>query len=471
MVSMLDRFADGTNRLAHAWNAFKDNPDPKPGGRSSGFGGFGSSGVNPSRTRLVSTGDRSIISSIYTRIGIDTASVSMNHVYLDDNKRYLRDANSGLNNCLTLKANIDQDARAFRQDIAMTLFDKGVIGIVPVDTSDQPLTSGSYDILSLRVGEIINWYPRHVRVRVYNDKKGLREDITMPKSVVAIVENPLYSVMNEPNSTLQRLLRKLNLLDSIDEAASSGKLDLIIQLPYVVKNDTRKQQAEERARDIEQQLKGSKYGVAYTDGTEKITQLNRPVENNMLAQIELLTGMLYSQLGLSPTVFDGTADEKTMVNYYNRTIEPILGAIALNMKATFLTKTAISQGQSIQYWRDPFNLLTIEDLGNIVDKLSRNEILTGNEIRALIGFKPSTDPNADKLLNKNLPIQSQSAMEALANQQGDSAAQVAAATAVYPQKSVAGQPQSPGQTTVTQVKPLAITSGSSPLDTPVSALS
>lgn len=448
MVTLFDRFADGTNRLAHAWNAFVNNPDPKP--RNSGFGGFSNSGANPSRTRLIVSGDRSIISSIYTRIGIDVASISMYHVYLDDNKRYLRDANTGLNNCLTLQANIDQLARAFRQDIAMTLFDKGVIAIVPVDTSDTPLLSGSYDILSLRVGEIINWYPRHVRVRVYNDKKGIREDITMPKSVVAIIENPLYSVMNEPNSTLQRLLRKLNLLDTIDEASGSGKLDLIIQLPYVVKNDTRKQQAESRAKDIEQQLKGSKYGVAYTDGTEHITQLNRPVENNMLAQVELLTGMLYSQLGLSSTVFDGTADEKTMLNYYNRTIEPILGAIAESMKANFLTKTARTQGQSVEYFRDPFKLLAIEDLSEIADKLTRNEILTSNEFRALIGFKPSSDPNADKLLNKNLPIQAQPAgalPPGVPNQQG-----------LVP-------------TEMTQPQPLAITAGPSPLDTPVSELS
>jgi Phage portal protein len=454
VVSMFDRFANGANRLAHAWNAFINTPDNVPATRS--FGGFSNSGMNPSRTRLVATGDRSIISSIYTRISIDFAAVSLEHVYLDPNKHYLRDAISGLQNCLTLQANIDQGARAFRQDIAMSLFDKGAIAIVPVDTSDAPLRSGSYDIRTMRVGEIINWYPRFVRVRVYNDNKGMREEITLPKSVVAIVENPLYSVMNEPNGTLQRLLRKLNLLDTIDEASSSGKLDLIIQLPYVVKDQTRKDQAEARARDIENQLKNSKYGVAYTDGTEKITQLNRPVENNMLAQIELLTGMLYSQLGLSPTVFDGTADEKTMLNYYNRTIEPILGAVQESMKGTFLTKTALSQGQSIEYYRDPFKLLTIDDLGNVVDKLSRNEILTGNEIRALIGFKPSSDPNADKLLNKNLPVQAQPAGGAIA-----APTQAPVDLGEVPNTPVGARPASP--------QPLAITAGA-PAPTPQSAV-
>lgn len=407
MASIFEHMASGMNRLAHAWNAFINKPNQK--GSSQGYGGTYSGGTNPSRNRLTSSTDRSIISSLYTRIGIDMAAISLNHVYLDENHRYLRDTNSGLSNCLTLKANIDQGARAFKQDMAMSLCDKGVIAIVPVDTSDQPLRSGSFDIFSMRVGEVINWYPRHVRLRVYNDITGRKEELTLPKTVVAIVENPLYSVMNEPNSTYQRLIRKLNLLDSVDEATSSGKLDIIIQLPYVVKNEARQQAAENRARDIEAQLKGSKYGVAYTDGTERITQLNRPAENNMLAQIQYLTGLLYSQLGLSETVFDGTADEKTLLNYYNRTIEPILAAIAESMRATFLTKTARSQGQSIEYYRDPFKLLAISDLADLADKLTRNEILSSNEFRSLIGFKPSTDPNANKLLNKNLPVQSQPA--------------------------------------------------------------
>jgi hypothetical protein len=399
--------SSGLDRLAHAWNAFIDLPDQK--GLRNGTGSYLSAGGNPSRSQLSTNMDRSIIGSLYSRIGIDAAAVELSHVYLDDNKRYLKDAKSGLNNCLTLKANIDQGARAFRQDMAMSLCDRGVIAIVPVDTSDVPMPSGSYDIFSLRVGEIINWYPRHVRVRLYNDLLGKKEELTLPKSMVAIVENPLYSVMNEPNSTYKRLLRKLNLLDSVDEAASSGKLDIIIQLPYVIKNQTRQDQADQRARDIEAQLKGSKYGIAYTDGSERITQLNRPAENNMLSQIQYLTGMLYSQTGLSESVFDGTADEKTLLNYYNRTIEPILAAIAESMKANFLTKTARSQGQSIEYRRDPFKLLTISDIGDLGDKLTRNEILTSNEMRSLIGFKPSTDPNADKLLNKNLPVQSQPA--------------------------------------------------------------
>jgi hypothetical protein len=393
------------NRLAHAWNVFVNLPDQTK--VRTGYGGFGSAGGNPSRVRLSTTNDRSIITSVYTRVGIDAAAINMSHVYLDENKRYLKDANSGLNNCLTLRANIDQGARAFRQDIVMSLFDKGTIAIVPVNTSDMPLPSGSYDIYSLRVGEIIAWYPRHVRIRLYNDITGKKEEITMLKSTVAIVENPLYSVMNEPNSTYQRLLRKLNLLDAVDEVAASGKLDIIIQLPYVVKNDTKREQADQRARDIESQLKGSKYGVAYTDGTEKITQLNRPAENNMLAQVKFLTGMLYSQLGLTESVFDGTADEKTLLNYYNRTIEPVLGAIAEAMKYIFLTRTARTQGQSIEYYRDPFKLLGIQDLAELADKLTRNEILTSNEFRSLLGFKPSTDPNADKLLNKNLPVQAQ----------------------------------------------------------------
>lgn len=410
MASVFDRVSLTRDRLAHAWNAFVNTQDTDT--VRMGFGGSVVATANPGRNRISTAGDKTIMSSIYTRISIDFASVEMNHVYLDDNKRYLKDAASGLNNCLTVQANIDQGGRQFRQDMCMTLLDKGYIAIIPVDTSDNPLPSGTYDIFTLRIGEIISWYPRNVRVRAYNDITGKKEDITLPKSVVAIVENPLYAVMNEPNSTYQRLLRKLSLLDAVDEAASSGKLDIIIQLPYVVKNQTKQEQAEQRARDIEQQLKGSKYGVAYTDGTERITQLNRPAENNMLAQVQYLTTQLYSQLGLAPSVFDGTADEKTLLNYYNRTIEPLLGAVAEAMKRSFLTKTARTQGQSIEFYRDPFKLLAISDLAELADKLTRNEILTSNEFRALMGYKPSKDPQADKLLNKNLPLQSQQAVNA-----------------------------------------------------------
>lgn len=405
MVSLFDRLAAGANRLAHAWNAFSNPSAQVASADRVSYGGYTGLAGRPDRTRLNPAYDRSIISSIYTRLAMDVAAVTMNHVYLDENKHYIRDANSGLNNCLTLQANIDQGGRAFRQDIAMTLFDKGVIAIVPVDTSDAPLLSGSWDIYTMRVGEVVQWYPQFVRVRLYNDRTGVKDEVTLPKNMVAIVENPLYAVMNEPNSTLKRLLRKLSLLDTIDEAASSGKLDLIIQLPYTVKNETRKEQATERARDIEMQLKGSKYGVAYTDGTEKITQLNRPVENNMLAEVQFLTGLLYSQLGLTEAVFNGTADEKTMLNYFNRTIEPILAAITEAMKRSFLTKTARTQGQSIEYYHDLFKFLGISDLADLADKLTRNEILTSNEFRSLIGFKPSKDPNADKLLNKNMPVQ------------------------------------------------------------------
>lgn len=407
MVSIFDRISYAADSLAHSWNAFTNTP--KQTRQRSGLGSFMSGGPNPSQSRLSVTGDRSIITSIYTRIAIDVAAVMINHVYVDDNRRYLRGANSGLNNCLKLEANLDQGGRAFRQNIASSLLDKGYIAIVPIDTSDSPLPSGSYDILTMRVGEIVAWAPLYVRVRLYNQATGNREELWLPKHICAIVYNPLYDVMNEPNGTYQRLLRKLNLLDAVDEAASSGKLDIIIQLPYVVRDKMREEQAEQRARDIESQLKTSRYGVAYTDGAEKITQLNRPAENNMLAQVQFLTSMLYSQLGLTEAVFDGTAEEKVMLNYYNRTVEPILGAIAEAMKRTFLTKTARTQGQSIEYYRDPFKLLSLDDMGSIVDKLSRNEILSGNELRALLGYKPSEDANADKLLNKNLPVQAQTA--------------------------------------------------------------
>lgn len=455
MVSIFDRLAAAADSLRHSWNAFVDTP-PQARQRS-GLGSFMSGGPNPSQNQMAISNDRTILNSIYTRIAIDVAAVTISHVYLDDNKRYLKEANSGLTNCLNLQANIDQGGRAFRQDMAQSLLDKGTIAIVPVDVSDNPLPSGSYDIYTLRVGEVIAWFPQFVRVRLWNDITGMKEELTLPKSLVAVVYNPLYEVMNKPNGIYQRLIRKLSLIDSVDEAASSGKLDLVIQLPYVVKDQTRKDQAEQRARDIEGQLKGSRYGIAYTDGAEKITQLNRPAENNMLAQVQYLTGMLYSQLGLTQAVFDGTADEKAMTNYYNRTIEPILGAITEGMKRTFLTKTARTQGQSIEYFRDMFKLLTLNDLGGLVDKLSRNEIFTGNEIRALLGYKPSSDPNADKLLNKNLPVQSQSAMSALASTEGLTPQQTQGALAAYPQKAVAQR--------------LAIGSGTQPGNIPVSSLS
>lgn len=390
------------DKLKHAWSAFTDQEESFREMSYSPGASYGS--YRPDRTRFNISNERSIISSVYTRIGIDVAAVKIQHVRLDDNERFSETIDSGLNNCLTLEANIDQGASHFRQDAAMTLLDKGVIAIVPVETTFNPVKSGGFDIKTLRVGEIVAWFPQHVRVSLYNDKTGRREEITLPKSVVAIVENPLYSVMNEPNSTLQRLIRKLNLLDTVDEASSSGKLDLIIQLPYVIKSEAKKQAADQRRKDIEMQLKGSQYGIAYTDGTEKITQLNRPAENNLLGQVEFLTAMLYGQLGLTKEVFDGTADVKTMLNYYSRTIDPILRAITEAMKRTFLSKTARSQKQSIAYYRDPFTLVAVSDIAEIADKLTRNEILSSNEVRGILGYKPAADPKAEELRNKNLPL-------------------------------------------------------------------
>ena len=388
-------------RLQHSWNAFT-NQDERYRIKSYDLGA--SYGVKPDRVRLHLTNERSIISSIYTRISVDVAANSMLHVRLDDKKRFLEEIDSGLNNCLTVEANIDQAARAFRQDLVLSLFDTGVIAVVPVDATLNPELSGSYDVKTLRVGKIMQWFPQHVRVDLYNDQTGVREEVTLLKSVVAIIENPLYSVMNEPNSVLQRLIRKLNLLDNLDETTSSGKLDLIIQLPYVVKSETRRQQAEQRRKDIEFQLKGSEYGIAYTDGTEKITQLNRPVENHLLPQVEYLVKLLYNQLGLTEEVMNGTADEQAMLNYYNRTVEPILGAIAEELHRKFLTKTARAQGQAVAAYRDPFKLVPVNDIAEIADKFTRNEILTANEIRQIIGFKPSSDKRADKLQNSNMPV-------------------------------------------------------------------
>ncbi len=389
------------DRLAHAWNAFSGQQQAED--NSMGFSTISYGDRAPNRAPMRFSNERSIISSIYSRVSIDCAQIAIRHVRLDDEDRYIEDIDSGLNNCLTLEANIDQAARAFRQDVVMTLFDTGVVALVPIDTSINPRATGSYDILTMRVGTIVGWYPLHVRVSVYNQARAKREEVILPKSAVAIVENPLYSVMNEPNSTLQRLIRKLNMLDSVDEATSSGKLDLIIQLPYVIKSEARRQQAEQRRTDIEFQLKGSQYGIAYTDGTEKITQLNRPAENNLLKQIEYLTAQLYSQLGLTVEVMNGTADEKAMLNYINRTVEPILAAITEAMARTFLTKTARTQKQAIQYFRDPFKLVPINDIAEIADKFTRNEILSSNEIRSIVGMKPSKDPQADKLRNSNMP--------------------------------------------------------------------
>jgi putative sterol carrier protein len=385
--------------LKHAWNVFA-NLDERRAFSQYGEPNYGG---RPDRVILRIPNERSMISSIYTRLSIDVASVDMRHIRTDDQKRYLEDVDSGLNNCLTVEANLDQAARAFRQDIAMTLFDKGVAALVPVDTTINPETSGGFDILTLRVGEVVSWYPEYVRVNLYNEKIGRREEIVVKKSAVAIIENPLYAVMNEPNSTLQRLLNKLNLLDAIDRQSASGKLDIIIQLPYVIKSEARRQQAEQRRADIEFQLKGSQYGIAYTDGTEKITQLNRPAENNLMAQIEFLTEMLYGQLGLTEEVMNGTADEKAMLNYWNRTIEPILTAVVESMRRTFLTKTARTQKQTVQFFRDPFRLVPIENIAEIADKFARNEILTSNEIRQVVGMAPHKDPKADQLVNSNMP--------------------------------------------------------------------
>ena len=391
------------SRLKHAWNAFTGTDyttyqDVGPGYSS-----------RPDRIRLTRGNERSIITSVYNRIALDVAALNVQHIRLDENGRFLSVIQDGLNTCLTVEANIDQTARAFIQDIVVSMLDEGCVAIVPVDTTYDPSVTGSYDIQTMRVGKILDWYPQHVRVRLYNERTGAKENILVPKSTVAIIENPLYAVVNEPNSTMQRLIRKLNLLDVIDEQSGSGKLDLIIQLPYVIKTEARRQQAENRRKDIEAQLSGTKYGIAYADGTERITQLNRSVNNNLMSQIEYLTSMLYSQLGITQSILDGTADEKTMLNYNNRTIEPIISAIVDEMKRKFLTKTARSQSQSISFFRDPFKLVPVNDIAEIADKFTRNEIMTSNEIRQVIGMKPSDDPRADELRNKNLsaPIESE----------------------------------------------------------------
>lgn len=388
-----------TSRFKRAWNAFTNNRDPTF--RSYVDAGPGYS-YYPDRPRLTRGNERSIVTAIFNRIALDVASLDIQHVQLDEDGRYSETLKTGLNNCLTLESNIDQTAFAFKQDLVLTMLDKGVAAIIPVDTSADPRITDSFDIYSWRVGEILEWFPAHVRVRVYNDRTGRKEDLILPKRSVAIIPNPLYTVVNEPSSTMQRLVRKLNLLDAIDEQSGSGKLDLIVQLPYVIKSKARQQQAEDRRKAIEEQLAGSKYGIAYTDGTERITQLNRPVENNLLKQVEYLTNMLHSQLGMTQGVLDGTADEKTQLSYECRIINPIVTAIVDGIKRTFLTKTARSQGKSIMYFRDPFERTPASDFAEMADKFARNEIMTKNEIRQKLGMKPSNDPKADQLSNPNI---------------------------------------------------------------------
>ena len=385
------------NRLKHAWNAFFSR-DP-----TYMYKDVGSSyGHRPDRPRLSRGNERTILTSIFNRIALDVSGIEIKHCRLDDNGRFMEEIDSGLNNCLNLESNIDQTGRSFIQDVVMSMLDEGCVAIVPVDTTLDPKVTQSYDILSMRTGKILEWFPEHVKVRVYNDKTGNKEDIIVPKSTVAIIENPLYAVINEPNSTAQRLKRKLSLLDITDEQTASGKMDLIIQLPYVIKTPARRQQAEERTKEIESQLANSKYGIAYTDGTEKVTQLNRSLENNLLKQVEYWQDMLYSQLGITKEIMNGTADEKTMLNYFNRTVEPIISAIVDEMKRKFLSKTARSQHQSIMFFNDPFKLVPIDNIAEIADKFTRNEILTSNEIRQIIGMKPSSDPKADQLVNSNI---------------------------------------------------------------------
>ena len=386
------------DRLQHGWNAFLNSRDPTIGANSYGTGYT----YRPDRPRLTRGNERSIVTSVYNRIALDASSISIQHVMLDDNGRFLSVIDSALNRCLNLSANLDQTGRAFLQDAVMSMMDEGCVALVPIDTTLDPKNTGSFDIESIRTGKILEWYPSSVKVRVYNEKTARREDLILKKKNVAIVENPLYAVMNEPNSTMQRLIRKLVLLDAVDEQSGSGKLDLIIQLPYTIKTEARRQQAENRRRDIEEQLRGSKYGIAYTDGTERVTQLNRPVENNLMNQIKYLTETLYSQLGITQGILDGTADDKTMLNYYNRTIEPIISAIVDEMKRKFLTRTALTQKKTIMFFRDPFKLVPVNDIAEIADKFTRNEILTSNEIRQIIGIKPSSDPKADRLENSNI---------------------------------------------------------------------
>ncbi len=385
------------SRAKKAWNVFL-NKDPT----KDYFNYGGSFSYRPDRVRLTRGNERTMVTSVYNRISMDCAAIDIRHVKQDEDGRYLETIDSDLNNCLTVEANLDQTARSFKQDVILSMFDEGCVAIVPVDTIESPDLTESYRIITMRTGKIVQWYPYHIRVSLYNERTGQREEVTIPKRNAAIVENPLYAVINEPNSTMQRLIRKLSLLDAVDEQSSAGKLDLIIQLPYIIKTDARRKQAEQRRADIVQQLEGSKYGIAYTDGTEHITQLNRPVENNLMKQIEYLTSMLYSQLGITQEILDGTANEATMLNYYTRTIEPIVSAIADEMKRKFLSKTARSQHQSIEFFRDPFSLVPVSQIAEITDKMTRNEVMTSNEIRQIIGMRPSDDPKADQLHNSNI---------------------------------------------------------------------
>ena len=390
--------ADPLSVIKHAWGLFTNtnnkNPTVKPDGSSYT--------ISPTRPRFTRGNERTIVTSVYNRIAIDASTMDVMHVRLDDEGRFKEPIKSNLNNCLTVEANIDQTSRSFMLDIVISLLDEGCVAVVPVKTTLNPNNTESYDIEELRTGRIMEWFPKHVLVRLYNDETGMYQDVTLPKSQVAIIENPLYTIMNEPNSTMQRLIHKLSLLDIIDEESSSGKMDLIIQLPYIIKNDTKRSQAEERRKQIEDQLRGSRYGVAYIDGTEKVTQLNRSVENNILKQVEYLTNLLYSQLGLTQTIMDGTADENAMNNYYNRTVEPVVSAIVDEFHRKFLTKTARTQGQAIMFFRDPFKLMSVTNIADTADKFTRNELLSSNEFRQIIGRKPSTDPKADMLLNKNI---------------------------------------------------------------------
>lgn len=385
------------DRLQHGWNAFM-NKDPTPTYQNYGMGYY----QRPDRTRLSRGNEKTIVTSIFNRIAIDVSSIGIRHCKLDVNERFIETINSGLNNCLTIEANIDQTSRAFIHDVVMSMLDEGVVAIVPIDTSLDPLNTGSYDILTMRTAKIIEWYPRHVKVKVYNDRTGHKEEKIFPKKNVAIIENPLYSIINEHNSIAKRLMQKLSLLDIVDEQSSAGKLDMIIQLPYIIKSEARRKEAERRRKDIEDQLNSTKYGIAYTDGTERITQLNRPLENNLMKQVEYLTNLFFSQLGMTQSILDGTADEKTQLNYINNTVEPFISAIVDEMKRKFLTKTARTQLQTIMFFRDPFKLAPINNIAEIADKFTRNEIMTSNEIRQIVGLKPSSDPKADQLVNSNL---------------------------------------------------------------------
>ena len=394
------------SRLKSGWSAFNNREKQMEVARQvSQEYGVMSTGSRPDRVRLSTMSYKTVVAPIYTRLSIDLASIPMKHVRLDQNGRFLNQITSGLNDCLTLEANLDQTARSFMQDVTLNLFLHGTVAIAPVNTTQDPTTNGAYEIHDLRAGRVTEWQPQHVRVELYDELRGVREEIWLPKRSVAIIENPLYNVMNEPNSTLQRLIRKLSILDAVDEQSSSGKLDIIIQLPYVIKSESKRDQAEKRRKDLEFQMKESKYGVGYVDATEKITQLNRPAENNMLAQVEYLTNMLYGELGLTADVFTGAADERTMLNYHNRTLEPILSAVTMEMKRKFLTKTARTQGQSIEFYRDPFKLVAVGDIAEIADKFTRNEVMTSNEIRGVIGLMPSSDAKADELRNSNMPQQ------------------------------------------------------------------